>query len=234
MILWIIDELCVWGDFLRAWALLLEYIESAALCPNAEVALAALKSFHEILNIPATDSSSLSGGESARSSDELKALFGRRDIAITEEPEPTAGTKDDGSGSVDEVALWSHAWRVWRSIGTSVTNHVELSSVQHQSYVPSQAFLTALVLTFPALFSHIRSQFVAAELQRLFVVLQRALHVPVAASAIPFFVVPVNSSSDTATMTPLHDAVLGAIKVIVKVWYDAYLLLYFMRVTVYI
>ena len=203
--------------------MLLEYIESAALCPNAEVSLAALKSFHEILNIPATDGSSLSSGESARSSDELKALFGRRDIAITEEPEPAAETKDDGGGSVDEVALWSHAWRVWRSIGTSVTTHVESSSssssLAQQIYVPSQAFLTALVLTFPALFAHIRSQFVAAELQRLFVVLHRALCVPLAASSVPFFVVPVNSSSDAASMTPLHDAILGAIKVIVKVRY---------------
>jgi len=198
--------------------LLLEYIESAALCPNAEVSLAALKSFHEILNIPATDSPSLSNSESTRSSDELKALFGRRDITITEEPEPTSGTKDEGSGFVDEVALWSHAWRVWRSIGTSVTNQAESSSSVHQNYVPSQAFLTALVLTFPALFTHIRSQFVAAELQRLFVVLQRALYVPVAASSVPFFVVPVNSNSDAATMTPLHDAILGAIKVIVKVF----------------
>lgn len=123
---------------------------------------------------------------------------------------------------VDEVALWSQAWRVWRSIGTSVTNQAESSSV-NQSYVPSQAFLTALVATFPALFMHIRSQFVAAELQRLFVVLQRALYVPVAASAMPFFVVPVNSGSDAASMTPLHDAILGAIKVIVKVWYSNYL-----------
>jgi len=195
----------------------LEYIESAALCPNAEVSLAALKSFHEILNIPATDSPSLSGSEAARSSDELKTLFGRRDIAIAEEPELAAGSKDEGGGFVDEVALWSHAWRVWRSIGTSVTNQSESSASSHQSYVPSQAFLTALVLTFPALFAHIRSQFVAAELQRLFVVLQRALYVPVAASSVPFFVVPVNSGSDTATMTPLHDAVLGAVKVIVKV-----------------
>jgi len=202
------------GDFLRAWALLLEYIESAALCPNAEVSLAALKSFHEILNIPATDSPSLSSSEASRSSDELKTLFGRRDITITEEPEPTSGAKDEGVGFVDEVALWSHAWRVWKSIGTSVTNQSETAQ---QSYVPSQAFLTALVLTFPALFAHIRSQFVAAELQRLFVILQRALYVPVAASSMPFFVVPVNSSSDAAAMTPLHDAVLGAIKVIVKV-----------------
>lgn len=181
------------------------------------MSLAALKSFHEILNIPATDSPSLTSSEATRSSDELKTLFGRRDITITEEPEPAAGAKDEGDGFVDEVALWSHAWRVWRSIGTSVTNQSESSTSVYQGYIPSQAFLTALVLTFPALFAHIRSQFVAAELQRLFVILQRALYVPVAASSVPFFVVPVNSNGDAATMTPLHDAVLGAIKVVVKV-----------------
>ena len=39
------------GDFPRAWSLLLEYIETSALCRNAEVSLAALKSFQEILQI---------------------------------------------------------------------------------------------------------------------------------------------------------------------------------------
>lgn len=50
-------QFCKWynscppGDFPRAWSLLLEYIETAALCRNAEVSLAALKSFQEILQI---------------------------------------------------------------------------------------------------------------------------------------------------------------------------------------
>ena len=36
-------------EFSRAWSLLLEYIESAAVCHNAEISLAAVKSFQEIL-----------------------------------------------------------------------------------------------------------------------------------------------------------------------------------------
>lgn len=44
------------GDFTRAWTLLLEFIENAALSKSNEVSLAALKSFQEILyNKPATD-----------------------------------------------------------------------------------------------------------------------------------------------------------------------------------
>lgn len=38
------------GDFLRAWSILLEFIENAALSRNNEVSFAALKSFQEILH----------------------------------------------------------------------------------------------------------------------------------------------------------------------------------------
>lgn len=44
------------GDFIRAWSLLLEFIENAALSKSNEVSLAALKSFQEILyNKPNSD-----------------------------------------------------------------------------------------------------------------------------------------------------------------------------------
>lgn len=44
------------GDFIRAWSLLLEFIENAALSKSNEVSLAALKSFQEILyNKPSSD-----------------------------------------------------------------------------------------------------------------------------------------------------------------------------------
>lgn len=45
------------GDFPRAWSLLLEFIENAALSKSNEVSLAALKSFQEILYNKPEDSS---------------------------------------------------------------------------------------------------------------------------------------------------------------------------------
>ncbi len=54
------------GDFPRAWALLLEFIESGALCRNAEVSLAALKSFQEILQL----------NKDSNKSDDWKLIFG--------------------------------------------------------------------------------------------------------------------------------------------------------------
>ncbi len=55
------------GDFPRAWALLLEFIESGALCRNAEVSLAALKSFQEILQL----------NKDQNKSDDWKLIFGK-------------------------------------------------------------------------------------------------------------------------------------------------------------
>ncbi|XP_076261833.1 mon2 homolog, regulator of endosome-to-Golgi trafficking [Rhynchophorus ferrugineus] len=45
------------GDFPRAWSILLEFIENAALSKNNEVSIAALKSFQEILFLSKTQSS---------------------------------------------------------------------------------------------------------------------------------------------------------------------------------
>ncbi len=61
------ELLCVAGDFPRAWALLLEFIESGALCRNAEVSLAALKSFQEILQL----------NKDSNKSDDWKLIFGQ-------------------------------------------------------------------------------------------------------------------------------------------------------------
>ena len=201
------------GDFLRAWALLLEYIESSALCQNAEVSLAALKSFHEILNIPTGEETS-EQIKSSSSSDEFKMLFATRSRAATD----SVATNSNPDAVVDETALWSNAWRIWRNIGTAVTTLPDTAAgAAPTSYIPSQSFLTTLIATFPPLFTHIRSQFVSAELQRLFAILQRALSVPVSSSSMSFFLLPVSSNSESPALTPLHDSVLNAIKVIIKV-----------------
>lgn len=197
------------GDFLRAWALLLEFIESSALCPNAEVSLAALKSFQEILNI--------NKGNGDTKSEELKMLFNKQKSSDTESSQQndfasnTDRENPDDLG-IDDTTLWSNAWRVWRSIGTAATNPPETND-RTQLYIPSQAFLTALVQTFPALYAHIKNQFVAAELQKLFIVLQRALCVPIHSSSTPF-IVPLGEIS---SLTPLQEAILDAIRILGKV-----------------
>lgn len=112
------------GDFSRAWALLLEFVEAGALGKNDEVALAALKSFQEVLQI--------GKGES----DETVVL-------------PPGNS---------EIALWTAAWKIWYKIGTESTKFGKSDKTKipgtsaPYTYIPSQAFLTAMLQIFPPLF----------------------------------------------------------------------------------
>ena len=199
------------GDFPRAWSLLLEHIEYSALCPNAEVSLAALKSFQEIMQI---------NKDSKEKGDDLRIRGG----SVTPPGEEVMNrSSEDGhdapnkavqndSGKVEyNLTLWSTAWRVWLNIGMLSTKPPEGKS--QKPYIPSQAFVTALIQTFPPLFHHIKSRFVAADLQKLSTVLRSALSVPVHGDMSPFII----PTYPDLTITPLQESTLNAVQVLVKV-----------------
>lgn len=120
------------GDFPRAWSLLLEFIENAALSKSNEVSLAALKSFQEILYNKPDDT----------------------DGSVVDLNVPIVPAKTE---VVDNIDIWNVAWRVWLTIGTESTRPPDAlpDKSDDNIYIPSQAFLTALVQIFPALFQHI-------------------------------------------------------------------------------
>ena len=70
---------------------------------------------------------------------------------------------------IDDMALWANAWRVWLSIGTTATIPPDLSgsTTVKDVYIPSQAFLSALIQIFPPLYAHIKTRFVTQDLQKL-------------------------------------------------------------------
>ena len=201
------------GDFPRAWALLLEFIELSALCPNSEVSLAALKSFQEILQLTTGSSINISAPDLLLIPPNQAP--GEERMLRSEDPDPVLSSSLDLIGKdsgVDDKALWANAWRVWLSIGTAVTTPPSATAeASGQLYVPSQPFLTALIQIFPALYNQMRSRFVAADLQKLSVVLQRALAVPVHSDSSPF-IMPVGEIA----LTPLHEAILGAVQMMQK------------------
>lgn len=190
------DVLWHLGDFPRAWALLLEFIETAALSKNNEVSLAALKSFQEILQI------SKSGA-----GDEKKDKNAKETVEI--------GKRSD---LPEDVALWSTAWKIWYNIGIESTRPPadvgpkDLNIKQDLTllYVPSQPFLAALVQIFPALFQHIKHRFVAADLQKLSTVLQNAVAIPVHGEASPFLVPALTE----ITLTPLQECILHTMEML--------------------
>lgn len=202
------------GDFPKAWSLLLEFIESSALCQNAEISLAALKSFQEILHIKQdpkdakADEWRMSNAEACAGDTATIQPISSESERLGPDAEVDGQESMKANSEVDSMALWNDAWRVWLNIGTTVTTPPE-SNDKRDLYIPSQQFLSALMQIFPALYTHIKQKFVPAELQRLFTVLQRALAVPVHSDSTPF-IMPVGE----VALTPFQETVLGAIKVL--------------------
>ncbi|XP_052280395.1 protein MON2 homolog isoform X2 [Dreissena polymorpha] len=196
-------------EFPHAWALLLEHIEVAALCQNAEISIAAIKSFQEMLLMQKDETAFTLPtlpvkppvNESINRTGESPEANGKSDNQ--NEAEETTGNEDY------DIALWSAAWKVWLNIGTNATKPPEDSN---SLYIPSQAFLTALIQTFPPLLEHIKTRFSVSDLQKLSGVLKRSLTVPVHGDSSPF-ILP--AYPDVST-TPLQEATLQAVEAIIK------------------
>ncbi|XP_069345472.1 protein MON2 homolog isoform X3 [Eulemur rufifrons] len=210
------------GDFSRAWDVLLDHIQSAALSKNNEVSLAALKSFQEILQIvsPIRDSDkpetppvvnvpvpvligSVSGPGLSRPfvrTDSVGERLGRYSSS-----EPPVVTDE-----LEDLNLWWAAWNTWYRIGSESTKPP--ITFDKLTFIPSQPFLTALIQIFPALYQHIKTGFNMDDLQKLGVILHSAISVPISSDASPFIL----PSYTEAVLTSLQEAVLTALDVLQK------------------
>ncbi|KAH8341260.1 protein MON2 homolog [Drosophila kikkawai] len=181
------------GDFERAWSLILEFIQNAALSKNGEVSLAALKSLQEIMYYNSTERTERS-------------------------------LKDPQTAQEQDEEIWTIAWNIWLSIGmestkmsTSATTKLQQQNSggadsQDDFYIPSQAFLTALIQIFPAIFQHIQVKFSSADFDKFCTVLTNAVCIPVQTDAVPYIM---STVSDTL-LTPLHDGILDCMELIQK------------------
>nr|XP_060515646.1 protein MON2 homolog [Panthera onca] len=210
------------GDFSRAWDVLLDHIQSAALSKNNEVSLAALKSFQEILQIvsPVRDSDkpetppavnvpvpvllgSISGPGLSRPfvrTDSIGEKLGRYNSS-----EPPIVTDE-----LEDLNLWWAAWNTWYRIGSESTKPPV--TFDKLTFIPSQPFLTALTQIFPALYQHIKAGFSMGDLQKLGITLHSAVSVPISSDASPFIL----PSYTEAVLTSLQEAVLTALDVLQK------------------
>uniref|UniRef100_A0A7M4EM04 Protein MON2 homolog n=1 Tax=Crocodylus porosus TaxID=8502 RepID=A0A7M4EM04_CROPO len=210
------------GDFSKAWDVLLDHIQSAALSKNNEVSLAALKSFQEILQIvsPVRDSekpdtlpainvsvpvvvgamTATSLGRSFMRTDSIGERIGRYNAS-----EPPVITDE-----IEDLNLWWAAWNTWYRIGSESTKPP--ITCDKLTFIPSQPFLTALIQIFPALYQHIKTGFSMDDLQKLGVILHGAVSVPISSDASPFIL----PSYTEAVLTSLQEAVLTALDVLQK------------------
>ncbi|CAB1331533.1 unnamed protein product [Coregonus sp. 'balchen'] len=217
------------GDFFKAWEVLLDHIQSAALSKNSEVSLAALKSFQEILQIatPVKDSAmptdalaamgvhpvlidplSASGpGRPLLRSNSMLERLTRYNDAELQAPPPGE------ESALEDAALWWSAWNTWYRTGTDSTRPPSGGTGADRSFfIPSQPYLTALVQIFPALYQHIKTDFSMEDLRKLGVILHGGVSIPISSDASPFIL----PSYTEAVLTSLQEAVLTALDVLQK------------------
>lgn len=210
------------GDFSRAWDVLLDHIQSAALSKNNEVSLAALKSFQEILQLvsPVRDSEKpetppvvnvpvpvLIGNISGPG---LNRPFVRTD-SIGDKLGRYSAEPPVVTDELEDLNLWWAAWNTWYKIGSESTKPPV--TFDKLTFIPSQPFLTALIQIFPALYQHIKAGFNMDDLHKLGVILHSAVSVPISSDASPFIL----PSYTEAVLTSLQEAVLTALDVLQKV-----------------
>lgn len=210
------------GDFSRAWDVLLDHIQSAALSKNNEVSLAALKSFQEILQLvsPVRDSEKpetppvvnvpvpvLIGNISGPG---LNRPFVRTD-SIGDKLGRYSAEPPIVTDELEDLNLWWAAWSTWYKIGSESTKPPV--TFDKLTFIPSQPFLTALIQIFPALYQHIKAGFNMDDLHKLGVILHSAVSVPISSDASPFIL----PSYTEAVLTSLQEAVLTALDVLQKV-----------------
>lgn len=180
------------------------------------MSLAALKSFQEILQIgrasKGSEESDIAGQGPAVFEPSGEVINRTGDVASAKHELFSKGPISDSTDN--DIPLWSAAWKVWLNIGTEVTKPPQHDGERSgKVYLPSQNFLTALIQTFPPLFEHIKSRFVAADLHKLSSVLRGTLCVPVQSDA-SLFIIP---SYPEVTLTPLQEASLAAMDTLIKV-----------------
>jgi len=195
-------------EFPRAWALLLEFIESAALSTSSEVALAALRSFQEMVHDSSENDNEKEEVDLQTILDPARAAKARDKLKV----KPKFYEEDE------DLNLWINAWKVWCDIGmaslcnssfTQTRVDSEGKTVTTKIY-PAQPYITALVQIFPSLFRRIYNRFGLADLQKLSKILQACVRMPVPADQSPFLV---PSFQDTI-LTPLQHAIIDVIDIL--------------------
>lgn len=109
--------------------------------------------------------------------------------------------------------LWDMAWKVWVNIGLGSTKlSVKSNESTDEVYIPNQAFLTALVQIFPAIFQNIYPRLTESDFVNLCLVINNIVTIPVQTDAVPYVMSPVCDSVQTL----LHDGVLECIELFQK------------------
>ena len=231
------------NEFHRMWLFLLNMIESLALSRNSEIAISALRGFHELLGNQNYFSSDKSYPGASNSAAQTAAAAASAASVVTN---PTANSqtllnsqkeqsktkiKIDDSTSMNsvkslEIAEWLASWQTWLNIGNSLiqsgqnTNNSENAAQSIMNWPPpSQTYLTCYVELVSVIVDKLApaSKFYSHDFESFSKIIDKLLAIPVLSSDYSSFIlVQVDSN-----LTPLQNASLSTIKNFIKLFKTA-------------
>ena len=227
------------NDFHKMWTTLLEIIENAAVSKTNEIALAALRGFHELLGNQNYYSSSHSGTSNATAS--AVAAAAAAAASTTNHMESTVKSETASVLNYLDTSQWLAAWKTWLNIGLSVYvkergvmqlnfeggnsangkiaknrnsgGLVEDANGTVPSPPPNQTYLTCYFDLMPIVLDVISFKFSKKDFEAYASIMHKMLSVPVLNGDFASFVL----IQPDVSLTPLQNSCLNSVRHFVKV-----------------
>lgn len=220
------------GEFHKMWLFLLNIIESLALSRNSEIALSALRGFHELLgNQNYFCSASSFAGASNSAAQTVAAAASAASVVNTQTvANPVKDTTqrkklDNESASLNvnsvkslDINEWLSSWSTWLNIGNSlISNGSSQDSLHAVNWPPpTQTYLTCYVELVSVIVEKLApvSKFSLNGFESFSKIIDKLLAIPVLNSDYSSFIL---MQVDT-NLTPLQNASLNTIKHFIKLF----------------
>jgi len=237
---WILMKLAN-DEFHKMWLFLLNIIETLALSHNSEIALSALKGFHELLgNQNYFSSASSFAGASNSAAQTVAAAAAAASIVnqpitpVNASPSgplsPSVNTPSSANNVVVktfDIQQWLAAWKTWLDIGNSLLNSNGNSNESNQGSnngnlsnwpPPCQTFLTCYVDLVPVILERLApaSKFTNKDFENLSQIVDKLLSIPVLNNDY-YSLTHMQTDKVDGNLNPLQSSSLNIVRNFIKV-----------------
>lgn len=225
------------NDFHKMWTGLLEIIENSALSKSIEIALAALRGFHELLGNQNYYASAHTGNSNATAN----AVAAAAAAAASTASQMDAGAKNETASVLNylDTSQWLAAWKTWLNIGSNVyvkdksglqlnvdgSNGNKLTKNRNSGGLvedvngtvvyppPNQTYLTCYFDLMPIILDVISFKFSKKDFEVYASITHKMLSIPVLNGDFASFVL----IQPDVSLTPLQNSCLNSVKHFIKV-----------------
>lgn len=210
-------------EFHRMWLFLLGVVETLALSHNAEIALSALKGFHELLGNQNYFSSAASFAGASNSAAQTVAAAAAAASIVSQPTSPQSGTTTTTNTATSlvvktfDIQQWLAAWKCWLEIGNRLVSVGGGGSLETCT-PPSQTFLTCYVDLVCVILERLApaGKFTGSDFESLSHIVDKLLSVPVLNNDY-YSLTHMQADKTDANLNPLQSSSLNIVRHFIKV-----------------